>query len=55
MNNRFPELEWLCRDYMTDEVPLITLAVTQEEIEEERAKQADIFTDGYLESVCLFR
>ena len=55
MNNRFPELEWLCRDYMTDEVPLITLAVTQEEIEEERAKQADIFTDGYLETVCLYR
>ena len=55
MNNRFPELEWLCRDYVTDEDPLITLAVTQEEIEEERAKQADIFSDGYLETVCLYR
>ena len=55
MNNRFPELEWLCRDYLTDEDPLITLAVTQEEIEEERAKQADIFTDGYLETICLYR
>ena len=55
MNNRFPELEWLCREYVTDEAPLITLAVTQEEIEEERFKQADIFTDGYLETVCLYR
>lgn len=55
LNNRFPELEWLCRDYVTDEDPLITLAVTQEEIEEERAKQADIFSDGYLETVCLYR
>ena len=55
MNNRFPELEKLCRDYVTDEDPLITLSVTQAEIEEERAKQADIFTDGYLETICLYR
>ena len=53
--NRFPELEWMCRDYATDETPLVTLSVTQEEIEEERAKQADIFTDGYLETICLYR
>ena len=55
MNNRFPELDNLCRDYVTDESPLITLSVTQAEIEEERTKQADIFTDGYLETVCLYR
>lgn len=55
MNNRFPALEKLCRDYLTEEDSLITLAVTQEEIEEERAKQADVFTDGYLETVCLYR
>ena len=55
MNNRFPELEWLCREYVTDEVPKIVLSVTQKEIEEERAKQADIFTDGYLETICLYR
>ena len=33
MNNRFPALEKLCRDYLTEEDSLITLAVTQEEIE----------------------
>ena len=55
MNNRFPELEKLCREYLTDENPLISLSVTQDEIEEERAKQADIFTDGYLETICLYR
>ena len=55
MNNRFPELEWLCRGYETEEAPLIDLSVTQEEIEEERAKQADIFSDGYLETICLYR
>lgn len=55
MNNRFPELEKLCREYATDEAPKIVLSVTQEEIEEERSKQADIFTDGYLETICLYR
>ena len=55
MNNRFGELETLCRDYMTDEEPLISLSVTQADIDEERSKQADIFTDGYLETVCLYR
>lgn len=55
MNNRFPALEVLCRGYETDEEPVITLAVTREEIEAERAMQADVFTDGYLETVCLYR
>lgn len=55
MNNRFPELEELCRDYLTGEEPVITLSVTQQEIEAERAKQADVFTDGYLETICLYR
>lgn len=55
MNNRFPELEALCHEYMTEEAPEIILSVTQEEIEEERTKQADIFSDGYLETICLYR
>jgi len=55
MNNRFPDLEVLCRGYETEEEPIIILSVTQEEIEYERSKQADIFSDGYLESVCLYR
>lgn len=53
--NRYPELEILCRGYETEEPAQITLSVTQEEIEAERAKQADVFTDGYLETVCLYR
>ena len=55
MNNRFPELESLCREYVTNESPKIVLSATQEEIEEERSKQADIFSDGYLETICLYR
>lgn len=55
LNNKFPELEILCRGYETTEKTVITLSVSQEEIEEERSLQADIFTDGYLETVCLYR
>ena len=53
--NRYPDLEYLCREYVTEETPVLTLSVTRKEIEEERSKQADIFTDGYLETVCLYR
>ena len=34
---------------------MITLAVTPEELQQERLKQEDIFTNGYLETVCLYR
>ena len=55
LDNRYPDLAQLCRGYETEEVPQITLSVSQEEIEKERSLQADIFTDGYLETVCLYR
>ena len=55
LDNRYPDLEWLCRDYVTRETPQLVLSVTEEEIEKERSQQADIFTDGYLETVCLYR
>ena len=53
--NRYPDLEILCRGYETQEPAAITLAVTQEEIEQERIDQIYEFTDGYLETVCLYR
>jgi len=55
LDNRYPDLEWLCGEYMTEESPVFSLSVTLEEIEEERSKQADIFSDGYLETVCMYR
>lgn len=55
MNNRFPDTETICRGYETDEEPRIILSVSPEEIEAERSLQADIFSDGYLESVCMYR
>ena len=53
--NRYPDLEFLCREYGTDDAPVITLSVTQAEIEAERAKRAGLFSDGYRETVCLYR
>ena len=53
--NRYPDLEILCRGYETDEPAKITLSVTQAEIEQERSGQIYEFTDGYLETVCLYR
>jgi len=48
-------LEILCRGYETDEPARITLRATDDEIQQERISQTYEFTDGYLESVCLYR
>ena len=47
--NRYPDLEILCRGYETEECAVITLSVTQAEVEQERSGQIYEFTDGYLE------
>lgn len=53
--NRYPDLEWMCRGYETALPPELTIRVSQEELEEERKKQEDAFSDGYLETVCCYR
>jgi len=55
INNRFPDLEYLCAGYETDETPQIILAVSEKDIEYERSMQPGDFTDGYLETVCIYR
>ena len=55
MDNRFPDLAVLCAGYETDEAPVIRLSVSDEELEYERGMQSDIFSDGYLETVCMYR
>ncbi len=55
MNNSFPELEKLCRGYETEAAPEFVLTVLPEEISEERAMQNAAFSDGYLETVCMYR
>lgn len=55
LNNRYPDVETLCRGYETEEPPQLQIHVTPEEIEQERQSQDCPFSEGYLESVCLYR
>ena len=55
MDNRFPDLKYLCAGYETDKDPMIWLSVTREELDRERSAQTYEFSDGYLETVCFYR
>ena len=55
LDNRYPDLEDFCRDYVTQEPPQMVLSVTAQEIEAERSLQTYDFPDGYLETVCIYR
>lgn len=55
LDNQYPDLESLCRGYETAEPARMYLRVTQEEIEQERSSQTYDFSNGYLETVCLYR
>lgn len=55
LDNRFPDLALLCRGYETEETPILRISVSQEEIETERQGQNCGFSDGYLETVCMYR
>ena len=54
-DNRYPDLEHLCRGFETELPPELTIAVSDEELAEERGKQEEVFSDGYLETVCCYR
>ena len=54
-DNRYPDLERLCRGYETTLPPELTIRVFREELEEERRRQTEPFSDGYLETVCCYR
>ena len=61
----YPEAERFCRDYITEEEPLLTVSVTQEDIERERALSAmederegrpvRRFSEPYLETLAIYR
>lgn len=54
-DNQFPELAGLCRGFETDLPPALSIRVSDEELAEERQKQTETFSDGYLETVCCYR
>lgn len=56
IQNRYPYAEKFCREFLAEfEEPDITVSVTDEELAHER--ELDIYnsTDGYLESICIYR
>ena len=59
IDNKYPYLEWLCRDYLTEESnPDLTVFVTEEQI---KTEQEDSLSTGvvasapYAESICMYR
>ena len=55
IDNRFEYVEWLCRDFYSEDEPLFSVSATVEEIDKERSMYEESFSDGYLESVVVYR
>ena len=55
IDNRFDYIEKYARDYLTDEPPIFTVAVSDTELEREAAVSDDEHTPGYLESIAAYR
>lgn len=55
IDNRYRNVVYLAKDYLTDEAPEFTVSVTDEEIEEERVISETEYTPGYYESVVAYR
>ena len=56
LQNRYPHTERMCRDFAADfDVPDLTAAVTDAEIEAEQKAAAEPVPAGYAEFICLYR
>ena len=56
IDNKYDYIEKQCIKYITKETKIDFLAsCTREEMEEERAKSEEIYSDGYIESICIYR
>ncbi len=55
IDNKHEHVEKLCRDFYSDEEPLFTVGASEKEIEKERSMYDEPFSDGYLESVVVYR
>lgn len=55
LENRYPDLEAYCRGFETELPAQMVLQVTPAELEEEKRCQPYEFSDGYLETVCIYR
>jgi len=55
IENRHRHIEWLCREYLSDGEPEFTVRAEDRDIERERAMSEAEFSEGYLESVVIYR
>ena len=56
IDNKYPYAEQFCKEFLAKfEVPDITVRVTPEELEEERAGDPYHSDNGYLECICIYR
>ena len=55
INNRFGHILRLARDYLTDADAELTVMATDEDIRKEREASDESFSDGYLESIVVYR
>ena len=55
IDNRYDFIEVYAKDYITDDPPTVTVSVTDEDIERERAAVDGDFSLGYLESIAVHR
>ncbi len=55
IDNKFEYVAALAKDYVTDETPLFTVSVSEEDIERERVSSGTNHTEGYYESIISYR
>ncbi len=55
IDNKYEHIEWLARDFLTDDAPDFSVAATDEEIERERGDSCEEYSNGYLESIVIYR
>ena len=55
IDNRYDFVKRMCRDYIEEEEPAtFSVCVTDADLEEERAASEEKFSDGYIDSVCVY-
>ena len=55
IDNRYRHIEWLAKDYICDGPVDLTVRATEEEIRREGESSEGDFSDGYLESIVVYR
>lgn len=55
IDNRYPYIEKYAEDYLCDETPDFTVSVTDDDLRKEAEMSEVTFSEGYLESIAIYR